>query len=181
MKSPAALDEIESKVLMLTDDAKREDLLKMVTAQAKKFQPVAQDAVAKKPEPEKEEAPPVEEVKEAEQPKKTRTRSAPKVIEEAPAAEGQVIEVTITGKTSDEHLKEYSTKLNNAKSKGELNEIHEIFRINEHLTTAHMEQLKKIYEQCKSKFEPNTAADPIKSQNAKGGLKRKIAYSSIVD
>ncbi len=59
-KSPAALDEAESKVLMLSDDVKREELLKMASAQAKKFQPAAEVAAAKKPEPVQEEAPPVE-------------------------------------------------------------------------------------------------------------------------
>lgn len=59
-KSPAALDEAESKVLMLSDDVKREELLKMVSAQAKKFQPAAEVAAAKKPEPVQEETPPVE-------------------------------------------------------------------------------------------------------------------------
>lgn len=62
VKSPAALDEMEGKVLMLSDDAKREELLKMISAQVKKFQP-AVEASAKKPEPQHEEAPPVSEKK----------------------------------------------------------------------------------------------------------------------
>lgn len=60
-KSPAALDEAENKVLMLSDDAKREELLKLISAQAKKFQPAAEVAV-KKPEPQHEETPLVEEI-----------------------------------------------------------------------------------------------------------------------
>lgn len=93
-KSPAALDEAENKVLMLTDDAKREELLKMISAQAKKFQPaadvvndqnstsndVAEKTVsAKKPEPEKEEAPPVEEPA---QEKKPRAQTKKAVLQE---------------------------------------------------------------------------------------------------
>lgn len=61
-KSPAALDEAESKVLMLSDDIKREELLKLIGAQAKKFQPAAEVQESKKPEPVAEQAPPVDEV-----------------------------------------------------------------------------------------------------------------------
>lgn len=56
-KSPAALDEAEGKVLMLSDDAKREELLKLISAQAKKFQPATAAVSEKKPEQVKEEAP----------------------------------------------------------------------------------------------------------------------------
>ena len=59
-KSPAALDEAESKVLMLSDDSKREELLKLIGAQAKKFQPAAEVQESKKPDPVAEQAPPVE-------------------------------------------------------------------------------------------------------------------------
>ena len=59
-KSPAALDEAESKVLMLSDDIKREELLKLIGAQAKKFQPAAEVQESKKPEPVAKQAPPVE-------------------------------------------------------------------------------------------------------------------------
>lgn len=65
-KSPAALDEAESKVLMLSDDSKREELLKLISAQAKKFQPAAEVQESKKSEPVAEQAPPVE--KEAKKP-----------------------------------------------------------------------------------------------------------------
>lgn len=161
VKSPAALDEIESKVLMLTDDAKREDLLKMVTAQAKKFQPVAQDAVAKKPEPEKEEAPPVEEIQ-------------------------------VKKPTSADLKKDYILKMNKAESVGELNELHEQFIVNDALTGPHLAYLKDAYMQAKEKFKPAEqpaqeevqqapAVNEIKSQNAKGGLKRQIADASSVE
>ena len=161
VKSPAALDEIESKVLMLTDDAKREDLLKMVTAQAKKFQPVAQDPVAKKPEPKKEEAPPVEEIQ-------------------------------VKKPTSADLKKDYILKMNKAESVGELNELHEQFIVNDALTGPHLAYLKDAYMQAKEKFKPAEqpaqeevqqapAVNEIKSQNAKGGLKRQIADASTVD
>jgi gas vesicle protein len=42
-KSPADLDDAESKALMISDDVKREELLKMISAQAKKFKSVVSD------------------------------------------------------------------------------------------------------------------------------------------
>ena len=180
IKSIDDLNACEEQVLDHANSDERKQLMQLIKAQSQKFQPIAEAAPAKKPEPAQEEAPPVEEAKEAEQPKKTRTRTTPKVVEEI-TTEGQVVEVTITGKTSDEHLKEYSKSLNSAKSKAELNEIHENFIINEGLKTAHLEQLKKIYEECKSKFESSTAVDPIKSKSAKGGLQRSISESPTVE
>lgn len=78
VKSPAALDDAESKVLMLSDDVKREELLKLVSAQAKKFQPEpVNTAQTVEPEPVQE----VKEPKEVEKPKRTRTQT--KVVDAA--------------------------------------------------------------------------------------------------
>lgn len=59
-KSPAALDEVEGKALMLSDDTKREELLKMISAQAKKFQPAAEVTAAKKPKQARDKQDPIE-------------------------------------------------------------------------------------------------------------------------
>lgn len=182
VKSPAALDEIESKVLMLTDDAKREDLLKMVTAQAKKFQPVAQDAVAKKPEPEKEEAPPVEEVK------KTRTRSAPKVVEEAQAVESIVEQdpiqisqtvkmeymVAITGETQLDAI---------AILENEINKDSRLLDNHRGILHTQIKNCRRVINEALAKKTEaqSPAVDPIKSQSAKSGLKNQIANASSVD
>lgn len=161
VKSPAALDEIESKVLMLTDDAKREDLLKMVTAQAKKFQPVAQDPVAKKPEPEKEEAPPVEEI--------------------------QVKKPTSADLKKDYILK--MNKAESVGELNELHEqfIVNDALTGPHLAylkDAYMqakEKFKPAEQPAQEEVQQAPAVNEIKSQNAKSGLKRQIADASSVD
>ena len=188
VKSPAALDEIESKVLMLTDDAKREDLLKMVTAQAKKFQPVAQDAVAKKPEPQVEEAPPVEEPKEVEEPKKARTRSAPKVVEEVPAVESAVEQDRI--QISQTVKMEYMVAITGETQLDTIaileNEINKDSRLSDNhrgVLHTHIKNCRRVINEALAKKTEaqSPAADPIKSQNAKGGLKNQIANASSVD
>lgn len=161
VKSPAALDEIESKVLMLTDDAKREDLLKMVTAQAKKFQPVAQDPVAKKPEPKKEEAPPVEEI--------------------------QVKKPTSADLKKDYILK--MNKAESVGELNELHEqfIVNDALTGPHLAylkDAYMqakEKFKPAEQPAQEEVQQAPAVNEIKSQNAKSGLKRQIADASSVD
>lgn len=171
-KSPAALDEAESKALMLTDDAKREELLKMISAQAKKFQPaanivndqnstsndVAEKTVsAKKPEPEKEEAPPVETVQ-------------------------------VKKPTSAEVKKDYLVKMNQAESVAELNQLHEQFIINDALTGPHLAYLKDAYTQYKAKFnkpaeeevKESPAVNEIKSAQIIGGLKIQIGNAQNI-
>lgn len=177
VKSPAALDDAENKVLMLSDDVKREELLKLVSAQAKKFQPEPVNTV-QTVEPEQ-----IEQVKEVEKPKRARTQ--PKVVEEAPAAETQeqVVEVVIDGKTSDDLHKKYNAELNKADSKGRVNEIFETLIIDDRLKDAHKDWLKEVATQCKAKFDQQetTTADPIKSNMAKGGLKNQIANAPSVE
>lgn len=164
-KSPAALDEAEDKAMMLTDDAKREELLKLISAQAKKFQPekavndqnstsndVAEKTVsAKKPEPVAEQA--------------------------APA---------VKKPTSAEVKKDYLVRMNKAESRAELNQLHEQFIINDALTGPHLAYLKDAYTQAKEKFNtPATetvqqaiqsapAENEIKSNGILNGLKLSI-------
>lgn len=171
-KSPAALDEAENKVLMLTDDAKREELLKMISAQANKFQPaanivndqnstsndVAEKTVsAKKPEPEKEEAPPVETVQ-------------------------------VKKPTSAEVKKDYLLKMNQAESVAELNQLREQFVINKALTDVHLNYLESAYTQYKAKFnkpaeeevKEASAVNEIKSAQIIGGLKIQIGNAQNI-
>ncbi|MHA3082165.1 recombinase family protein [Acinetobacter sp. ANC 5383] len=139
-KSPADLDEAESKVLMLSNDIKREELLKMISAQAKKFKSAVSDTangqnsasndVEKKPEPIKEE------VEQAKKP------------------------------TPLEVRKEYLVKMNSAQSLAELNELHEQFITNEYLTDAHLAYLKDTYTQHQDKFKQVKQAFPDESVQA---------------
>jgi recombination protein RecT len=120
-KSSAHLEVMEDQAMDHANKDERKQLMALIKAQGQKFEV----ATAKKPEPEKEEAPPVEEAKEAEKPKRSRT--TPKVTE---AANDQNL-------TANEVVKD-----------------------------------PKVAE---------SSADPIKSQNAKGGLKRQIADASSID
>ena len=94
VRSPAALSKLEDKVLDIEDEDSRNQLLKLIDAQSKKFKPVAaeveaevvaEDHPVKKPEAKVEpvvEPEPVIEVKAKVEPKTKRT---PKVVEEVKA------------------------------------------------------------------------------------------------
>lgn len=59
-KSLDSLEELESSIYALSDEAERNELIKLWKANADKYKVTDVDVSAKKPEPEKEEAPPVE-------------------------------------------------------------------------------------------------------------------------
>ena len=59
-KSPAHLDVMEEQAMDHADKEERKQLMSLIKAQGQKFQPATEVTAAKKPEPEKEEAPPVE-------------------------------------------------------------------------------------------------------------------------
>lgn len=162
-KSPAALDEAESKAMMMTDDTKREELLKLISAQAKKFQPekavnvqnsTSNDAAdktvaSKKPEPVEEEVPPA-------------------------------VEAQVKKPTSAEVKKDYLIKMNKAESIAELNELHEQFIINDSLTGPHLAYLKDAYTQAKAKF--NTpAAEPAQQEVQQAPAVNEIKNNGILN
>ena len=172
VKSPAELDALEELVFDIPEEAPRKELLKLVQAQAKKFQPaadvvndqnstsndVAEKALAeKKPEPEKEEAPPVE-------------------------------TVPVKKPTSAEVKKDYLVRMNKAESVAELNQLHEQFIINDALTGPHLAYLKDAYTQYKAKFNKPAeeevkeapAVNEIKSDQIIGGLKIQIGNAQNI-
>ncbi len=59
-KSPAHLDVMEEQAMDHADKEERKQLMSLIKAQGQKFQPATEVTAAKKPDPEKEEAPPVE-------------------------------------------------------------------------------------------------------------------------
>lgn len=61
-KSLDSLEELESSIYALSDESERNELIKLWKANADKYKVTDVDVPAKKPEPEKEEAPPVETV-----------------------------------------------------------------------------------------------------------------------
>lgn len=172
VKSPAELDALEELVFDIPEEDPRKELLKLVQAQAKKFQPttaavndqnstsndVAEKTVpAKKPEPEKEEAPPVETIQ-------------------------------VKKPTSAEVKKDYLVRMNKAESVAELNQLHEQFIINDALTGPHLAYLKDAYTQYKAKFNKPAveevkeapAVNEIKSAQIIGGLKIQIGNAQNI-
>lgn len=163
-------------------------MLKLVDAQAQKFQPVAEVIVEKKPEPQVEEAPPVEEVKEVEQPKKTRTRTAPKVVEEAPAVEA-VAEQNPT-QISQAVKGEYMVALTGATQLDAIatleNEINKDSRLLDNQRsnlTSYIETRRRVINEALAKETEaqSPAADPIKSLGIKTGLQRNVTEAADLD
>lgn len=172
VKSPAELDALEELVFDIPEEAPRKELLKLVQAQAKKFQPaadvvndqnstsndVAEKTVSvKKSEAEKEEAPPVE-------------------------------AVPVKKPTSAEVKKDYLVKMNQAESVAELNQLREQFVINDALTDVHLNYLESAYTQYKAKFNKPAeedvkeapAVNEIKSAQIIGGLKIQIGNAQNI-
>ncbi|NNG82017.1 hypothetical protein [Acinetobacter sp. ANC 5378] len=186
VKSPAALDEMESKVLMLSDDAKREELLKMISAQVKKFQPAA-EASAKKPEPQHEEAPPVKEVKEVQAKKPTSAelkKSFAKALNNAKSErEVAAIESQIESSfdLSEADKKYLAVNVQQMYDKYAPAENAPVDPAPEQLSVNELQRLQKEAEKLVAQKEESPAADPIKSQMAKDGLKNQIANAPNVE
>ncbi|GEM_PF-302315 len=166
IKSSDELDACEEQVMDHANKDERKQLLQLIKAQAKKFQPAAdvvndqnstsndveeKTITEKKPEAEKEEAPPVE-------------------------------TVPVKKPTSAEVKKDYLVRMNKAESVAELNQLHEQFIINDALTGPHLAYLKDAYTQYKAKFNKPAeeevkeapAINDIKSAQIIGGLKIQI-------
>lgn len=138
VKSPAELDALEELVFDIPEEDPRKELLKLVQAQAKKFQPtaaavndqnstsndVAEKTVpAKKPEPEKEEAPPVETIQ-------------------------------VKKPTSAELKKSFAKALNNAKSEREVAAIESQIESSFDLSEGDKKYLASNVQQMYEKFAP---------------------------
>ncbi len=138
VKSPAELDALEELVFDIPEEAQRKELLKLVQAQAKKFQPtadvvndqnstsndVAEKTVpAKKPDPEKEEAPPVETIQ-------------------------------VKKPTSAELKKSFAKALNNAKSEREVAAIESQIESSFDLSEGDKKYLASNVQQMYEKFAP---------------------------
>lgn len=143
VKSIDDLNASEEQAMDHADKDERKQLMTLIKAQSAKFQPVKEVAPAKKPEVVQEPELPIENV--------------------------EVVE--ITGKTSDEVLKEYNQRLNDSKSVAEINETHEVFISDQRLTAGHIQELKKLCTVLKAKLKPKPAAiDPDYSDTAKDRL-----------
>ena len=102
-KSLDSLEELESSIYALSDESERNELIKLWKANADKYKVTDVDVPAKKPEPEKEEAPPVDEPA---QEKKQRAQTKKAVIQEDDEKYqtllADLIERSKVGKTANE-------------------------------------------------------------------------------
>lgn len=169
-KSPAHLDVMEDQAMDHANKDERKQLMALIKAQGQKFEV----ATAKKPEPQTEEAPPVEEAKEAEQPKKTRTRSAPKVVEEEDDEKYQALLADLIERSKqakNENEVGALVKYTNAWSAEQRAPLHD----------AMAKRVAELKANNSASTKEAPTVDPIKSQSAKSGLKNQIANASSVD
>lgn len=177
-KSPAELDALEDQVFDIAEDEPRKELMKLVNAQAQKFQPKV-----------------VEDVPAAEE--KPITKRQPKAVEEAPVenAQNQTSNAAADGELSVDELKRlqqeaealvqqkkqpapaelrraYAKSLNQAKSLAEVLDIEEQIENDSALNQGDAKYLADNIEQVRAKFETSQApaVDPIKSGSVKNGL-----------
>lgn len=177
-KSPAELDALEDQVFDIADDELRKELMKLVNAQAQKFQPKV-----------------VEEVPVAEEkPKRSRQ---PKAVEEAPVenVQNQTSNAAADGELSVDELKRlqqeaealveqkkqpasgelrraYAKALNTAKSLADVLDIEEQIENDGALNQGDAKYLADNIEEVRAKFEASQApaVDALKSGSVKSGL-----------
>ena len=187
-KTLVDLEELESSIYALSDESERNELIKLWKASADKHKIIDAEVSAKKPEPQHEEVPPVEEVKEVEQPKKTRTRTAPKVVEEAPAVEA-VAEQNPT-QISQAVKGEYMVALTGATQLDAIatleNEINKDSRLLDNQRSnliSYIETRRRVVNEALAKETEaqSPAADPIKSLGIKTGLQRNVTEAADLD
>ena len=186
-KTLVDLEELESSIYALSDESERNELIKLWKASADKHKIIDAEVSAKKPEPQHEEAPPVEEAKEVEQPKKARSRTAPKVVEEVaeqdPAQLSQTVKseymLALTGATQLDAI----TTLEN-----EINKDRRLLDNQRSNLNTYIETRRRVINEASESVEKKTqiqqqptAADPIKSNMAKEGLKNQIANAPSVE
>lgn len=157
-KSPADLDVIEELIFDIAEEEPRKELMKLLRAREKQFKAPA--------ETEKQVAPKVKEVTQVENVQNTTSND--------------VVEKSL-GK-SDDKRKHWVRQINKAKTMNELNEIYELYMVDEMLTDDHKQYLYQSFDQAREKIkaaaeqvEPKPAGvDKIKSQSLVNGLKTMV-------
>jgi len=185
-KSPAELDALEDQVFDIAEDEPRKELMKLVNAQAQKFQPKV-----------------VEDVPAAEE--KPITKRQPKAVEEAPVenTQNQTSNAAADGELSVDELKRlqqeaealveqkkqpasgelrraYAKALNTAKSLADVLDIEEQIENDAALNQGDAKYLTDNIEEVRAKFEQKAAqpaVDPTKSNAFKNGMLRSIEDS----
>ncbi|RZG72444.1 hypothetical protein [Acinetobacter sp. WCHAc060025] len=164
-RSLEALEELESSIYALSDESERNELIKLYKATADKYKVTDVDTTdsteateSKKPEPEKEDAPP-------------------------PAEEAPVAEVTQERKpTSTEIRKEMLVRIQTFTNVSDLKAIIPHVHANDDLTDGHkayvLSSIEQKIQELEAKAKP--AVNEIKSSNIKGGLIGQIQEAKDV-
>lgn len=196
-KSLDSLEELESSIYALSDESERNELIKLWKANADKYKVTDVDVPAKKPEPEKEEAPPVDEPA---QEKKPRAQTKKAVIQEDDEKYqtllADLIERSKVAKTANEVSA--LVKYTNAWSAEQRAPLHEAIakrlaelKTNEPeptqsedtLSVSELQRLQKEAEKLvaqKKEAQQAPAVNEIKSSQIIGGLKIQIGNAQNI-
>lgn len=196
-KSLDSLEELESSIYALSDESERNELIKLWKANADKYKVTDVDVPAKKPEPEKEEAPPVDEPA---QEKKPRAQTKKAVIQEDDEKYQTLLTDLIERSKAAKTANEVSAlvKYTNAWSAEQRAPLHEAiakrlaeFKTNEpeptqseeNLSVSELQRLQKEAEKLvaqKKEAQQAPAVNEIKSAQIIGGLKIQIGNAQNI-
>ncbi len=196
-KSLDSLEELESSIYALSDESERNELIKLWKANADKYKVTDVDVPAKKPEPEKEEAPPVDEPA---QEKKPRAQTKKAVIQEDDEKYQTLLADLIERSKAAKAANEVSAlvKYTNAWSAEQRAPLHEAiakrlaeFKTNEpeptqsegNLSVSELQRLQKEAEKLvaqKKEAQQAPAVNEIKSDQIIGGLKIQIGNAQNI-
>lgn len=196
-KSLDSLEELESSIYALSDESERNELIKLWKANADKYKVTDVDVPAKKPEPEKEEAPPVDEPA---QEKKPRAQTKKAVIQEDDEKYQTLLTDLIERPKAAKTANEVSAlvKYTNAWSAEQRAPLHEAIakrlaelktnepeptQLEENLSVSELQRLQKEAEKLvaqKKEAQQAPAVNEIKSDQIIGGLKIQIGNAQNI-
>lgn len=184
VKSPAELNALEEQVFDIADDEPRKELMKLVQAQANKFQPaktIEQPAAEEKPttkrQPKAVEEAPVEQAENVQNQTSNAAADGELSVDELKRLQ-QEAEAVVQQKqpSSGELRRAYAKALNTAKSLADVLDIEEQIENDSALNQGDAQYLTGNIEEVRAKFEQKAPAiDPIKSNAVKQGLLRMIS------
>lgn len=181
-KSLDSLEELESSIYALSDESERNELIKLWKANADKYKVTDVDVPAKKPEPEKEEAPPVETIQVKKPTSAELKKSFAKALNNA-KSEREVAAIESQIESSFD-LSEVDKKY----LASNVQQMYEKFapeptQSEENLSVSELQRLQKEAEKLvaqKKEAQQASAVNEIKSDQIIGGLKIQIGNAQNI-
>ena len=181
-KSLDSLEELESSIYALSDESERNELIKLWKANADKYKVTDVEVPAKKPEPEKEEAPPVETIQVKKPTSAELKKSFAKALNnakserEVAAIESQIESIFDLSEVDKKYLA------------SNVQQMYEKFapeptQSEENLTVSELQRLQKEAEKLvaqKKEAQQAPAVNEIKSDQIIGGLKIQIGNAQNI-